>query len=103
MTGLVERLYGPHEWGYRDPVEGGFIEDATPFEAADALSRATDEEGLARVLHTRFEARAKRRGRLLDRPYIPDTWESLSPGRTRDFIDDARAIIDHIKGEKKDG
>jgi hypothetical protein len=34
---LVEHLHGPHEWGYRDPVEGGFIEDHTPFHAADAI------------------------------------------------------------------
>lgn len=41
---LIARLEGgPHEWDYRDPVEGGFIEDSTPFEAAQAL-RALQQE-----------------------------------------------------------
>lgn len=34
---LIANLNGPHEWGYRDPVEGGFIEDNAPFRAADRL------------------------------------------------------------------
>ena len=36
---IVERLAGPHEWGYRDPVEGGFILDPTPFDAAAEIER----------------------------------------------------------------
>lgn len=92
MTGLVERLYGPHEWGYRDPVEGGFIEDGTPFEAADALSRATDEEGLARVLH---EAEGRITG--YDVP-----WDAEVESERQQTVSIARAIIAHIKGEKKD-
>lgn len=34
---LVDHLYGPHEWGYRDPVTGEFIKDNKPFEAADHI------------------------------------------------------------------
>lgn len=37
---------GPHEWGYRDPVEGGFVEDSAPFRAGEELSR------LYRILNT---------------------------------------------------
>ncbi len=42
-TPLIERLNGPHEWGYRDPVEGGFIADMSPFEASDRLSELEAE------------------------------------------------------------
>jgi predicted HAD superfamily Cof-like phosphohydrolase len=35
--GLLENLEGPHEWGYRDPVEGGFIEDLAPFKGAERI------------------------------------------------------------------
>lgn len=35
---LVEHLSGPHEWGYRDLAEGGFIEDRAPFKAADTIT-----------------------------------------------------------------
>ena len=38
MTTLAEHLMGPHEWGYRDPVVGGFIEDNTPFDAAARIA-----------------------------------------------------------------
>lgn len=84
MTGLVERLYGPHEWGYRDPVEGGFIEDGTPFEAAEALSRATDEEGLIKVAMARLE------GYRLQQGHFGHTAAQMV----------ARALVAHIKGEK---
>lgn len=43
-TGLVDRLCGPHEWGYRCPVEGDFIEDRTPFDASAAILSA--EKGI---------------------------------------------------------
>ena len=42
-TPLIERLNGPQEWGYRDPVEGGFIADMSPFEASDRLSELEAE------------------------------------------------------------
>lgn len=35
---IVGRLRGPHEWGYRCITEGAFIEDRTPFEAADIIA-----------------------------------------------------------------
>lgn len=35
--GLLGNLEGPHEWGYRDPVEGGFVEDLAPFAAATKI------------------------------------------------------------------
>ena len=40
---------GPHEWGYRDPVDGTFIVDNFPFEAADALAALAmpDREAIA--------------------------------------------------------
>lgn len=38
---IVDHLYGPHEWGYRDPVEGGFIEDNRPFKAAVTITDLT--------------------------------------------------------------
>lgn len=44
---ITQTLMGPHEWGYRDPVEGGFIEDPAPFAAAELISylRAERAEG----------------------------------------------------------
>lgn len=52
---IRSRLGGPHEWGYRDPVEGGFIEDRTPFEAEDLISELLealrDIERIARARH----------------------------------------------------
>lgn len=39
---IVRHLEGPHEWGYRDPVVGGFIEDDAPFKAADILRSRPD-------------------------------------------------------------
>jgi hypothetical protein len=35
---ITQTLMGPHEWGYHDPVEGGFIEDPAPFAAAELIS-----------------------------------------------------------------
>lgn len=40
---MIDRLCGPHEWGYRDPVEGGFVEDLTPFDAGHEITRLTAE------------------------------------------------------------
>lgn len=55
---LAECLHGPHEWGYRDPVEGGFIEDDRPYRASEALYALLSEiEGLKAE---RDEARAGR-------------------------------------------
>lgn len=39
---IIEHLRGPHEWGYRDPVVGGFISDDKPFRAADEIERLTE-------------------------------------------------------------
>lgn len=38
--GLIKRLVGPHEWGYRDLTDASFIADTAPYEAADALPQA---------------------------------------------------------------
>lgn len=48
---LAERLFGPHEWGYRCPVEGGFITDSAPYIAAETLSEkdATIQAQAARI------------------------------------------------------
>lgn len=35
--GLLENLENPHEWGYRDPVDGNFVEDNAPYKAAEEL------------------------------------------------------------------
>ena len=35
---VVEHLYGPHEWGYRDIVVGGFVADEKPYRAADTIT-----------------------------------------------------------------
>lgn len=34
---LAERVMQAHEWGYRDPVVGGFVEDRLPFDLAEAV------------------------------------------------------------------
>lgn len=35
---MKDRLEGPHEWGYRDPIDAEvFIRDDTPFEAASTI------------------------------------------------------------------
>jgi len=47
-AGLIEELQQPHEWGYRDPVEGGFIADDRPFKAAQALRTLQQENPLLR-------------------------------------------------------
>lgn len=39
MTNIVERLLGPHEWGYRELTGMGFTPDDAPFEAADEIER----------------------------------------------------------------
>lgn len=36
---LAERLGGPHEWGYRDIIDGKFIADNAPFEAATEIEQ----------------------------------------------------------------
>lgn len=41
---LINRLMGPHEWGYRCPVEGGFITDNAPFDFASELINALSAE-----------------------------------------------------------
>lgn len=87
MTGLVEQLreLGEH-LDYADSAK-------LVHNAADALSRATDEEGLARVLH---EAECRITG--YDVPWSAEVESEREQARTI-----ARAIINHIKGEKKDG
>lgn len=37
---VLPRLSGPHEWGYRDPTDGKFVPDDTPFSVANALRSA---------------------------------------------------------------
>lgn len=37
----AERLLGPHEWGYRDLAEGGFISDDAPFDIGEKLESPT--------------------------------------------------------------
>lgn len=37
---IIEYLAGPHEWGYRDIAGYGFVEDSTPYEAANLLDKA---------------------------------------------------------------
>ena len=39
VRALAEGAMQPHEWGYRDPVVGGFVEDRTPFDLADHVLR----------------------------------------------------------------
>jgi hypothetical protein len=39
---LIERLLGPHEWGYRCLAEGGFISDEAPVLAAVALQQMAE-------------------------------------------------------------
>lgn len=39
VRALAEGAMHPHEWGYRDPVEGGFVEDRAPFDLADHVLR----------------------------------------------------------------
>lgn len=39
VRALAEGAMQPHEWGYRDPVAGGFVEDRTPFDLADHVLR----------------------------------------------------------------
>lgn len=58
---LVERLNGPHEWGYRDPVEGGWIEDLSPFEAASYI---TELEGRERALKAQRDHECARGNRF---------------------------------------
>ena len=36
---MRKKLDGPHEWGYRCVIEGTFISDPAPFDAASLLSR----------------------------------------------------------------
>lgn len=36
---LVERLLGPHEWGYRDLADGQFVRDCAPFEGGSEIAR----------------------------------------------------------------
>lgn len=45
LRGMLAKVAngGPHEWGYRDPVEGGFIADSWPFDVAAALPTLLDE------------------------------------------------------------
>jgi hypothetical protein len=39
VRALAQGAIQPHEWGYRDPVVGGFVEDRTPFDLADHVLR----------------------------------------------------------------
>lgn len=57
VAGARERLLGclrgPHEWGYRCPVEGGFVADDRPYQAADEIQRQGEEiERLLGALET---------------------------------------------------
>ena len=47
MTGLLDNVLGPHEWGYRDPVEGGFIADSAPFDLAETVEEMLEQAFLA--------------------------------------------------------
>lgn len=93
MQQLVEHLNGPHEWGYRDPVVGGFIADDAPFKAADAieaLSRAPMAEGLEAV------------ARIID-PWAFKNWQNLYDYCLAhgDGDEGARATADHMHSEAR--
>lgn len=40
---MVNKLGGPHEWGYRDVTDGKFIADYTPFDAAAVITTLSRE------------------------------------------------------------
>lgn len=61
MTDMLERLGGPHEWGYRDITDGTFIPDNTPFDAFAEIERLRDE-------NARLKAAIQ---------HWPETWESI--------------------------
>lgn len=84
---LVERLEGgPHEWGYRCPVEGTFIVDDAPFHAAAALRSLSDSlEGTDEDLYQAVLV-AYRRG--------AHEWARLNYPKWIDRI--ARDAADHI-------
>ena len=53
---LIENCAGPHEWGYRDLAEGGFISDDAPFRASEVLASQTEEiTRLRREAHEHHE------------------------------------------------
>lgn len=83
MTGLIENLGGPHEWGYRDPAEGGFVPDDAPFQAAATIAEMLPFVRMVALIH------------------CPDAWDdakivlTLNGGDhiTADNIRAARALL----------
>lgn len=62
---LIDRLSSPQEWGYRDPVDGKFIDDDSPCDAAAVIIIQTEE--IERLTKERDEARLeanKSKGRV---------------------------------------
>lgn len=49
LNALIERLEGPHEWGYRCLAGGGFVADDTPFDAATKLRTLAEQRGADRA------------------------------------------------------
>lgn len=47
---ILELLEGPHEWGYRDPVVGGFFADDSPYKAAEEIARLRKQSTWVSVL-----------------------------------------------------
>lgn len=52
---LVDNLLGPHEWGYRDPAEGGFVEDNAPYRAGERIRELEQALNLALCMLERHE------------------------------------------------
>ena len=47
LARLAWQVQQPHEWGYRDPAEGGFVADNTPFDLADAVLESSGPDSAA--------------------------------------------------------
>lgn len=58
---ITEALMGPHEWGYRDPVEGGWIDDYTPFAAAELITHLREQVEVHHAVNRHWEARHRMR------------------------------------------
>jgi hypothetical protein len=79
VRALAQGAIQPHEWGYRDPVVGGFVEDRTPFDLADHVLRlllSGGEGGRLDAeprLHVESEAGCEP-GRWRKKPVVIDAW-----------------------------
>jgi len=63
---ITQALMGPHEWGYRDPVEGGWIDDSTPFAAAELIAYLREQVEVHRAVNRHWEARHRMRQQAQD-------------------------------------